>query len=200
VPQGTVEPVPLIDRNDSVLVVVDTQPGFVSASDDERAASETLDRAAWLATTARLLGIPAVVTEEEPEEHGHTVPQLLERLDPDTPTFVKPTFGLAECPDIVAAIRATGRGTAVLMGFESDVCVLQSAIGLHDLGFRAVVVSDASFTQTEGQHEHGLRRLAQAGIELAHCKGIAFEWMRTVDVANATKREGGELAVPPASL
>jgi nicotinamidase-related amidase len=192
--------VPLIDRNDSVLVVVDTQPGFVSQSKPEQAASETVDRAAWLATTARLLGIPAIVTEEEPEEHGHTLPRLLERLDPDTPTFVKPTFGLAECPDVVDAIRATGRSTVVLIGFESDICVLQSAIGLHDLGLRAVVVSDASYTQTQGQHEHGLRRLAQLGIELVHCKGVAFEWMRTVEVANETSRKGGELGKPPESL
>jgi nicotinamidase-related amidase len=189
---------PLIDRADSVLVVVDAQPGFFADKDPEAAA--TVERAIWLATVARLLEIPAVVTEEAPEREGHTEPRLLKRLAPGTPVLTKPTFGLAECPDTVAAIRATGRGTAVLMGFQTDVCVSQSAIGLADLGVRVAVVADASYTQTAKQHEFGLRRMEQAGIELVHCKGVAFEWMRTVEQAIETTRAVRELGEWPATL
>lgn len=114
--------------------------------------------------------------------------------------FTKPSFGLADCAEIIDAVRATGRRTAVLVGFETDVCVSQSAIGLRDLGFRVAVVADASYTQTPRQHEHGLRRMAQAGVEVIHAKGIAFEWMRTVECAIETTRAVRELGVWPASL
>jgi hypothetical protein len=30
--------------------------------------------------------------------------------------------------------------------------------------------------------------MAQLGVEVVHAKGIAYEWMRTVDVANETRR------------
>jgi nicotinamidase-related amidase len=189
---------PLIDRAESVLVVVDTQPGFFA--DNEPEVATTIERAIWLATVAGLLGIPAVVTEEAPDREGHTEPRLLERLGTDTPMFTKPTFGLAECPDVVEAISATGRDTAVLMGFETDVCVAQSAIGLADLGFRVAVVADASYTQTAKQHDFGLRRMAQAGIEIVHCKGVAFEWMHTVEQAIETTRAVRELGDWPATL
>jgi nicotinamidase-related amidase len=190
---------PLIDRDDSVLVVVDTQPGFVSTTDP--AAEAAVERSIWLATIARLLEIPAVVTEEAPEREGATDPRLLERLEPAAPVLTKATFGLAECPEIVAAIRATARGTAVLTGFETDVCVSQSAIGLLDLGLRVAIVTDAAYTQDSAQHEFGLRRMAQAGVELVHAKGVAYEWMRTVDLAietTAAARKMGQMphAVP----
>jgi nicotinamidase-related amidase len=178
---------PLIDRADSVLVVVDTQPGFFAKAEPEAgAAAAAVERAIWLATIARLLEIPAVATEEGPEREGHTEPRLLEHLGPHVPVFTKPTFGLAGCPDIVHAILQTKRSTAVLMGFETDVCVSQSAIGLKDMGFRVAAVADASYTQNAAQHELGLRRMAQLGIEIVHAKGVAFEWMRTVDVAIET--------------
>jgi nicotinamidase-related amidase len=192
---------PLIDRAESVLVVVDTQPGFLSKqAPHAAAAAATVERAIWLATIARLLEIPAVVTEEAPGREGATEPRLLERLLPETPVLTKPAFGLAECPEIVHAIVETRRGTAVVMGFETDVCVSQSAIGLKDMGFRVAVVADASYTQTATQHEFGLKRMAQAGVELVHCKGVAFEWMRTVDEAIATTRAARELGDWPSTL
>jgi nicotinamidase-related amidase len=175
---------PLIDRSETVLVVVDTQPGFFAKEEPEAtAATAAVEQALWLATIARLLEIPAVVTEEAPDREGATDPRLLERLPEGTPVLTKPTFGLAECPEIVHEILATKRSTAVLMGFETDVCVSQSAIGLKDMGFRVAVVADATYTQTASQHESGLRRMEQLGVEIVHAKGVAFEWMRTVDLA-----------------
>lgn len=171
---------PLIERSNSVLVVVDTQPGF---AEQDALGAAAVDRAAWLAAVATKIDIPAVVVEEEPDENGPTEPRLLERLPAGTPVITKPTFGLAECPEALAAIRATGRGTPVLVGFETDVCVSQSAIALHDLGFRTVVVEDAAYSGTELQHQRGLARMRQLGVEITHCKGLAYEWLRTVDFA-----------------
>jgi nicotinamidase-related amidase len=178
---------PLIDRESTVLVVVDTQPGFLATEvTDTTVAAAAVEEIVWLATIARLLDIPAVVTEEAPDREGATDPRVLAALPEGTPIFAKETFGLAGIPEIVEAIRATERSTAVLMGFETDVCVSQSAIGLHDLGFRVAAVADASYTQNAAQHEAGLRRMAQLGIEIVDAKGVAFEWMRTVDLATET--------------
>jgi nicotinamidase-related amidase len=177
---------PLIDRAETVLVAVDTQPGFFVAGDPAAAA---VDQAIWLAAIARRLEIPAVVTEEAPEREGATEPRLLEALGEGVPVITKPTFGLASCPEVMHEILATNCSTAVLMGFETDVCVSQSAIGLKDMGFRVAVVADASYTQDAAQHESGLRRMAQLGVEIVHAKGVAFEWMRTVDLAIETTRQ-----------
>lgn len=196
---------PLVDRADSLLVVVDTQPRFYAHpthSEDERAeATAALHRIVWLAGVARRLDIPAVVVEEGPERNGSTAPQLLERLPPETPAFTKPTFGLADQPGIVDAIRGIQRGTAVLVGFETDVCVAQSAIGLLELGFRAVVPEDAVYSTGELQHRRGLARMTDAGVERSHCKGLAYEWLREVDVGlELLRADAAEHGEPPVRL
>ena len=165
---------PLVRREDSVFVVVDAQPGFVAA---EEAAAKALERIAWMAGLATLLDVPAVVVEEGPQRNGHTEPLILERLPAGTPVIEKPTFGLAAHEAAVDAIRATERGTAVLVGFETDVCVAQSAIGLLQFGFRAVVLEDATFTSSAQEHERGLLRMHGTGVERNHCKGLTFEWL-----------------------
>jgi nicotinamidase-related amidase len=192
---------PLIDRVDSLLVVIDTQPGFFrspSMSEEERsAAAAAVDRAVWLAGIAARLEIPAVVTEEGPDRNGSTEPRLLERLPSTTPVLTKDTFGLTGTPDIMAAIRASGRSTTVLVGLETDVCVAQSAIGLRDLGFRAVVVEDATYTTSEDQHRRGLARMSEAGVEPNHCKGLVYEWLRVVEPALETLRADEARFGPP---
>src|SRR4051794_30499754 len=179
---------PLIDATDSVLAVVDTQPGFVEQdarnADERREAAAALERAVWLAAVATQLDVPAVVVEEEPDRHGRTEPAPLEGLPDAAPGFTKATFGLGECPEAVAALRATGRNTVVLLGFETDVCVSQSAIVLRDLGLRAVVVEDAAYSGRESQHRRGIARMRQLGVEITHCKSLAFEWTRTVKDAD----------------
>ena len=105
-------------------------------------------------------------------------------------------FGAADQPDILAAIEATGRRTAVLVGLETDVCVAHSALGLLDRDFRVVVVDDATFSPGE-MHEAGLRRIAAAGGELLHAKGVYYEWVRTLEAARAFERDHPDLAEPP---
>jgi nicotinamidase-related amidase len=178
---------PLVERGDSLLVVVDTQPGFFShdaMSDEARAESAAvMDNIRWLAGMATSLDIPAVVTEESPEKEGATDPVILERLGPDTPVIRKSTFSLAASAPVMKALEATGRRTAVIAGYETDVCVAQSAVALQDRGGRVVVVADAAFSGDRRHHDHGLARMAQAGVEINHCKGLIFEWLRTVDEA-----------------
>jgi nicotinamidase-related amidase len=174
--------VPLVDHTDSVLVVVDTQPGFI---EDENAATQaaserTVERIAWLAGFAGMLGVPVVAVEEDPAKNGSTHDRVAERLPPGTPIETKDAFSLSACPAAVDAIRATGRKTLVLVGYETDVCVAQSAIELHDLGFRVVAPADLSYSASADEHRRGLERMLHAGIEPNSFKGLVFEWLRTI--------------------
>jgi nicotinamidase-related amidase len=190
---------PLIARADSLLVVVDLQPRFWGDrldAGDLRRAREAAARAAWLAGAASALGIPAVITEEEPEQNGPTDATVLATLQPRAPVFTKPVFGLADCPDIMAAISSAGRRTAVLAGYETDVCVTHSAVGLKEAGYRVVVAQDAVYSPF-GAQAPGLARLRDFGLELVHCKGIYYDWVRTLQAARAFRQDNPQLADPP---
>jgi nicotinamidase-related amidase len=173
---------PLIAHDQCVLIVIDAQPGFYPPDlpeADRAGAAQALDRAAWLVSLARRLEVPIVVTEEEPEDNGRTDPRLAV-----SPAHVKPTFGLAGTPAILADVT---RPAAVLVGFETDVCVFQSAVGLLDAGKQVLVVEDATFSPGEMQ-ARGLCRLRDAGARLTHAKALGYEWARTVEGAAVLPR------------
>jgi nicotinamidase-related amidase len=191
--------VTLLAREDSVLVVIDLQPSFWGDSLDEAdaaAAHGSVARASWLAAVATALEVPAVLTEEDPERNGPPAESVLLAVGPRAPVFTKPVFDLSACPEIMAAIASTGRRTAVLCGFETDVCVTHSAVGLGKAGFRVVVAADAVYSPAEAQ-AFGLARLRDLGVELIHCKGIYYDWVRTLEAALAFEREHPDLAKPP---
>ena len=169
----------LLDRDDSVLVVVDAQPGFLPVGSEA-----AVERMAWLVALAVRLEVPVIVTEEEPERNGVTDTRVAGRLRAETPVLRKPTFGLAATPEILTAVRVIERDTVVIVGCETDVCVAQSAIGLQDAGFRCVVVEDATFSPGDMQ-ERGLARVRSEDVALNHTKGVTYEWLRTVAEAHA---------------
>jgi nicotinamidase-related amidase len=178
---------PLTAHEDCVLIVIDAQPGFHPPDlpeADKANASQALDRMAWLGALATRVDVPVVVTEEEPEHNGPTDQRLA-----IAPAHIKPTFGLAGTPEILQAVRDTGRRTAVLLGFETDICVYQSAVGLLDEGLTVIVVEDATFSPGE-MHARGLTRLRDAGAHLTHAKALAYEWMRTVENSTALLSSG----------
>ncbi len=190
---------PLIDRDDSLLVVIDLQPKFWGdrlGKDDAGEVSAAITRASWLAGTAMALGVPAVLTEEDPARNGPTAVGVLLAVGRQAPVLTKPVFNAAACPDIMAAIAATGRRTAVLCGFETDVCVTHSAAGLSEADYRVVVAVDAVYSPA-GAQAFGLARLRDLGAELVHCKGIYYDWVRTLEAALAFQRENPQLAEPP---
>ncbi|MBY8883697.1 isochorismatase family protein [Streptomyces sp. PTM05] len=190
---------PLIDRDDTTLVVIDVQTDFYPPRRldvDRLRYHEMVQRVAWLTAVADRLGVPVVVTEEDPAGNGRTEPAIADRLPAKAVTLPKNAFAVWDNPDIADAIEATGRTTMVLVGLETDICVAHSAIRLHDAGRRVAVVDDATFSPGPA-HDRGLRRLARAGIETLSTKELFYDWIRTDERANAFHDAHRDLPVPP---
>jgi nicotinamidase-related amidase len=180
--RGKIRRVARLHADSSVLVVVDTQPGFLDKLPEDEAAA-VADRVRWLCRLADWLGVPVVVTEEEPERNGETAAPVQEALPRGAVTHVKPTFDLAASSEILDDVSGHDRDVTVLCGLETDVCVAQSALGLLTTGKRVVVVEDA-VASPGAAHDQGLARLTRAGVELIGVKGLAYEWLATVERAN----------------
>ncbi|MEU5798561.1 isochorismatase family protein [Streptomyces sp. NPDC047813] len=190
---------PLIDRDDCALVIIDVQDNFYPPRRldvDRQRFHEMMQRIVWITSVADRLGIPVVVTEEDPENSGHTVPEIREALPAEAVTLPKNAFAVWDNPGIAAAIEAAGRTTMVLVGIETDICVAHSAIQLHHAGKRVVVVDDAAYSPGEA-HERGLRRLGGRGIETLSTKELFYDWVRTIQAADTFHDTHADLSVPP---
>jgi nicotinamidase-related amidase len=190
---------PLIDVDRSMLLVIDAQQEFYAPERvdiDRMALGEVFQRAAWVVGVARGLGVPVVVTEEDASVHGETAAAIRDRLPDAAPVLAKWTFGAADNPQILDAIEATGAGTVVLVGLETDVCVAHSALGLKDRGKQVVAVHDALFSPGRA-HANGLGRMERANVELVSAKELAYDWLRTVPASRAFFAANPGLREPP---
>jgi len=112
----------------------------------------------------------------------------------------KDAFGRAGNPEIMAALQATGRRTAVCVGMETDVCVAQTAIGLLGEGYRVVALRDAVAT-TDWDEEIGIGRMRDAGVIISSVKALYYEWLRGVSGCRRLDNIEPELkAARPANL
>ena len=180
----------LLEVNDSLLIVIDIQPSFVK-KENKNEPNPLLQRMCWVIKVANWLGVPLIVTAEDITRTGNVCAEAAEILPPDTKIYNKMTFGLAGQRDIVEVVRQTQRKTAVLIGYETDVCVTHSALGLMDLGYRVAVVADATGSPG-GAHQIGLERIRGAGGIILSAKSLYYEWVRTVEKALAFEASGIE--------
>ena len=180
----------LLEVNDSMLIVIDIQSSFVK-KESKNEHNTLLQRMCWVIKVANWLGVPLIVTAEDIHRAGYISDEVAEILPPDTKIYNKMTFGLAAQPDILEAVQKTQRKSAVLIGYETDVCVAHSALGLIDLGYRVVVVADATGSPGAA-HQIGLERIRGAGGIILSAKSLYYEWVRTVEKALAFEDSGIE--------
>ena len=166
----------LISRDRSSLLLVDVQERLAPAM----SAREQMERnAGILLRAAGRLGVPVVVSEQYPRGLGHTVPALAE-LVPAGATIEKVHFSCAADPTLrqrLDGLRGAGREQVIVAGIEAHVCVLQTALALQEAGFAPAVVADATASRTQGNHEAGLARLRQNGVEIVTTEMVLFEWL-----------------------
>src|SRR5262245_45648551 len=119
------------------ILVVDVQPYFLDGW-MVGATEPLLARLEFLLGLATAYDLPCVATFEQPVAKKGWLP---ERLEPYFPKhgkrFTKNTFdccGEAAIRDVLAGL---GRNQFAVAGGETDVCVLQSVLGLIDAGYQA---------------------------------------------------------------
>jgi len=155
----------------STLVLVDFQQRLMpSILGGDRVVAEALR----LARIARLLQVPTIGTEQNPEGLGESLPEIRQLC---ARTLAKHHFD--GCEDGLADALAEDRRTVIVAGCEAHVCVLQTAMGLLSRGLAVTIVVDAIGSRTERSLNTAMERLAKAGATLATVEMIAFEWMRS---------------------
>jgi len=191
----------LLDADECQLVLVDYQTRLMPAIADS---AQVLANAMRLAQMAQAMGVPMVATEQNPEKLGASVPELGEILT-RARARVFPKMAFSACADgltellrpaehkapagnarslpkhlqKVAPPPEPTRGTVVIAGCETHVCLLQTALDLLEEEFEVWVVTDACGSRTERNRDAAYDRLAGNGAELVTTEMVAFEWLRS---------------------
>lgn len=154
----------LLERSRAALVVVDVQEGFRSYESFAGVAGAC----AKLVEAARILGLPALVSEQYPKGLGHTVPEVGLQ---DEPRIEKTVFSAARAD----GFDLLGAEQAIVCGIETHVCVSQT---VHDLladGVEVHVPADAVGSRHDLDYECGLERMVRAGAVVSTVEAVLFE-------------------------
>jgi nicotinamidase-related amidase len=169
----------MVQPDDLAIVVIDVQPGFL---DGWMAGSSepVLARMELLFGLATVYNLPLLATFEQPVERKGWLPP---RLEPYFPAhgqrYTKQTFNCCGEPSILDAIAGLSRSQLAVAGGETDVCVLQSVLGLISAGQQVFLLEDALFS-SEPNVGPAIRRMEGAGAIPSTVKILYYELRRSV--------------------
>jgi nicotinamidase-related amidase len=154
----------LLERERTALIVVDVQEAFrpyASFAGVTRACAKLIE-------AARVMALPALVSEQYPKGLGTSAPELglqQERRIEKT---------------VFSAARAEGfdlaeRDQAIVCGIETHVCVSQTVHDLLARGIEVHVPADAVGSRHELDYERGLERMERAGAVVSTVESALFE-------------------------
>lgn len=168
----------LLDRNESVLVIIDVQERYIPHLHE---GARVVEAARRLIEGAKLVGVPILVTEQYPEGLGHTTPVLRDILPADTTPISKRTMSCVGEPDFVEALRETGRTQVVIAGIEAQACVNQTVHELIAAQLETHIVVDALSSRFRRDYEVAVERQIGAGAVPTTVEAVLLEWVRTAD-------------------
>jgi len=182
-PRSCVQPIPLftgkyhimlINSDHSCLLVVDIQEKLAPGIHQPE---KLIENCRWLIKAAQLFDIPVMASEQYPRGVGPTVAPLRELISEDC-IKDKLIFSCADSPECLEMIEQQKRNQIVIVGMESHVCVLQTALRLQELGKEVFVVADAISSRDPLDIELAIARMSKAGIHIVSREMVAFEWLR----------------------
>jgi len=172
-------PVPVVEANRVGVTLIDAQPFFWDSM--HGAKEPILMRVERLLMLVDWLELPLIATFEHPVETKGWLPDRLEKVFPSHgKRFVKRTYNCCSDPAIREAISQMHPPQVVVAGAETDVCVLQSSLGLVDMGLQVFLLEDCIFT-SEHHARPALERMYHAGVVPCTLKTLFYELTRTVD-------------------
>ncbi|XP_037675476.1 isochorismatase domain-containing protein 2 [Choloepus didactylus] len=148
--------------------------------------------AARMLKVARLLAVPALLTEQYPQGLGPTVPELgAEGLRPVPKTCFSMVPALREELDARPQLRSV-----LLCGIEAQACILNTTLDLLDRGLQVHVVVDACSSRSQVDRLVALSRMRQSGAFLSTSEGLILQLVE--DAAHPQFKEVQKVIKEPA--
>ncbi|MBR9829588.1 MAG: hydrolase [Oceanospirillales bacterium] len=164
----------LIHPDNSCLLVIDIQDRMAPVIHDVEV---TVTNCQWLIDIANRLNVPVLATEQYPQGLGTTVPSIRERIQPEN-IVEKIHFSAISDAEPNQLISAGKHHQIILIGMETHVCVLQTAIELKQQAHEVYVVEDCVSSRSPADKAAALERFRQCGIFVVTREMVAFEWLR----------------------
>lgn len=170
----------MLDKNDSLLLIIDVQERLVSALDKR----VVVTRTETLAKAAKILGIPTIATQQYPKGLGLILESVKQNFAPDIQIIDKTSFSAVKEEGFLDILKSFNKKQIVICGIETHVCVHQTAADLIAEGFDVYVVKDACASRNKYEFKQGIERMQENGAKISCLEIVLFEWLRNAKHPN----------------
>lgn len=167
----------MLNPENTVLVMIDIQGKLLNVMYEKEA---LLENAQKLLKGLQLLGIPILVTEQNPKGLGPTQPELAQLL-PGISPLPKYCFSCSQDTGFGQALTKLNRKQILLCGIESHICVYQTGLELLSQGYEVQIVTDVISSRSAKNKEIALSRLQSEGAKLTSVEMVLFELLKTAE-------------------
>ena len=172
----------IVDKSTLMVVLIDLQPWFVNNQSSD--VKSLMVRIQQLLLTCDTLQIPVLATLEEPiARKGYLIDCLATRLPGSGIVLPKLAYDLCEEPNIRKVLLQSNRKQFAVVGVETDVCVLQSVLGLLRRGLDVFLVEDCVMSSSKDTSAARARMFSCGAIPVTW-KSLYHELLRTDDLDN----------------
>ena len=167
----------LIDSSNSSLLLIDVQTKlFPKIIDSKRLERSILDCLEVFYT----LDVPIFFSEQYPKGLGFTIDKVLEKLlSYKAYKFEKTSFScFPNTSESIDAIQLFKTKQVILIGIETHICVLQTALDLKKKGQEVFVIFEAVGSRKNQDKEFAIKRMINNGIQVITFEMMLFELLR----------------------
>lgn len=163
------------------LFIIDIQQNL-AATMPEKVLKGTLRNCLNLIEAARVLGMPAIVSEQYPKGLGRTLPVIAEsvlRLPREQVFFAdKLQFSCMGLNHFDAWIKGSKRSQWIVVGMEAHICIYQTVRAMVNAGFEIHVPRDAVVSRTLANWEIGLQLMERSGALITSTETVIFDLLK----------------------
>ncbi len=169
------------------LIVIDFQEKLIRHIEN---ANDILKNSVKLIEAFKIFGIPIILTEQE--KLGKTVKEIRDVIE--VKPIKKKSFSCLKCDDFYREFKRISPRKVTLIGIETHICVLQTAIDLIKEGCNVYVATDCTGSRKSVDRETAILRMMQEGVKLSTAESMIYEIMKTAefkrfkDILNIIKR------------
>ena len=165
----------MLDRKESVLLVIDVQDKLVKALDKDVVVNRTLT----LTRAAKILEIPVIATQQYSKGLGQIVAPVKQSFAENTQVIEKSAFSAVKELGFMDILKSFNKKQIVICGIETHICVHQTASDLISESFEVYVAKDACASRNKYEFKQGIDRMQANGAKISCVEIILFEWLKS---------------------
>ncbi|ELB2076521.1 isochorismatase family protein [Vibrio parahaemolyticus] len=162
----------MLSKGNTGLIVVDVQGKLATLMHESDALIENITK---LVKGAKALDLPILWLEQNPERLGPTAEPIREVLESTHLPITKYTFDGCKEATFKVAVENAKVDTWLVCGIESHICVYQTAVSLHQSGYRVELVTDCVSSRTAANKALALAKLTANGVVLTGLEMCLYE-------------------------